>query len=354
MKNAAILTRGSFSTSKAKTAHGLIRHGKVFRIVEVVDETLVGKDAGEVIGLGHLGIPIVKDFSKAIDSLIIGIAPPGGKLPKKWREDIKKAIRSGIDIVSGMHEFLSCDKELAELARKHNVKLWDVRKYDKRELDIAKGYKHKVPVVLVCGTDSCVGKRTVALELLKSAERHGINAGFVATGQTGIMIGCDAGIAVDAIPSDFVSGAVEAMIKKVSENEKKQIIFIEGQGSLLHSAYGAVALGILHGAKPECTIIVHDPMRKFRDSCPEKIPSLESEIACTEKLGSTKVVGIALNCLHVKNKAHSARIVKSYERTYRLPTADVLKESRGTDKLLIPVIRNLRSAGWNFNLPEVS
>jgi uncharacterized NAD-dependent epimerase/dehydratase family protein len=189
--------------------------------------------------------------------------------------------------------------------------------------------------VLVAGTDSCVGKRTTALELVRSAQNKGLNAGFVATGQTGIMIGCDDGIVVDAIPSDFVSGAVEKMIQNVSSNKGKQIIFVEGQGSLLHSAYGAVALGILHGSKPECAIIVHDPTRKHRNSYPEKIHELEAEISAIEKLGNTKVVGIALNCSKVKLWKET---IKEHERKYNLPTTDILKDSNGAEKLLRAII----------------
>ncbi|MDI6856192.1 MAG: DUF1611 domain-containing protein [Candidatus Thermoplasmatota archaeon] len=333
---AAILARGCFGSSKAKTAHGLIRHSSKFKIKEVVDETLAGKDAGEFLGLGILGIPIVNDFSKDIDSLIIGIAPPGGKLPKKWRSDIKRAIKCHINIVSGMHEFLSDDKELATLAKQYNAKIWDVRKHEGK-LELAKGYKHKVPVVLVAGTDSCVGKRTTALELVKSAQKKGLKAGFVATGQTGIMIGCDAGIAVDAIPGDFIPGAVEKMVRKVSQ-KGKQIIFVEGQGSILHSAYGPVALGILYGSKPECVIMVHNPARKHRNSYPEKVPKLEFEIEAVQKLGNTSVVGISLNCKDVQSWE---KVAKEYERKYKLPATDVLKDSKGAEKLLNATISKL-------------
>lgn len=337
MKRAAILARGYFGARGAKTAHGLIRHGKIYKIVEVVDETLAGKDAGVVMGDGYLGIPIVEDFSKAIDVLIIGVAPAGGKLPERWRSDIKRAIQGGIDIVSGLHDFLAEDPEFAKLAKENKVNIWDVRKPpNKKELDIARGWVHQAPVVLVCGTDSCVGKRTTALELKRAAERAGLNAGFVATGQTGILVGCDAGIVVDALPSDFVSGAVEKMAQKASKD--KELIFIEGQGSLFHSAYGGVALGILHGAKPDMAIIAHDPARRGRNSYPEEIPKLEEEIELIEKLGKTSVVGISLNCQSVKNRSG---VIEEYERKYRLPAADVLRSKDGAEKLLRAILKKL-------------
>ena len=298
MEKASVLARGFFNSLRGKTAHGLIRHGKKYRIIEVVDETLEGKDAGEVMDGKWLGIPIVSDFSKDVGTLIIGVAPPGGRLPKEWRKDIINAIKNRMNIVSGLHDFLSDDKEFSELAKRYNVKIWDVRKPPKN-LSITKGFKSEKTVVLVLGTDSSVGKRTTALELVKSAEKNRINAGFVATGQTGIMIGCDAGVAVDAVPSDFVSGAVEKMIMDVSKN--REIVFVEGQGAISHQAYGSVALGILYGSKPDYVIMVHDPARKNMNSFPKKISRLEDEIWLIEKLGKTKVVGLALNCGNVKN-----------------------------------------------------
>ncbi len=333
MKKVSVLARGFFNSSRGKTAHGLIRYGKKYKIVEIVDETLEGKDAGEVMDGNWLGIPIVSDFSKDVDTLIIGVAPPGGRLPKSWRKDIGNAIKNRMNIVSGLHDFLSDDSEFSELAKKYHVKIDDVRKTPKN-LRIAEGFKSKKPVILVSGTDSSVGKRTTAFELVKSAEKKGINAGFVATGQTGIMIGADAGVAVDAVPSDFVSGAVESMVKKISKN--KEIIFVEGQGAISHPAYCPVALGILYGAKPDYVIMVHDPARKNMSSFPEKIPEIGDEIKLVEKIGKTKVVGLSLNCKNVKKWKVT---IKKYEEKTGLPSVDVLKEN--ADRLLEEIINRV-------------
>ncbi|PJB22182.1 MAG: DUF1611 domain-containing protein [Euryarchaeota archaeon CG_4_9_14_3_um_filter_38_12] len=334
MEKASVLARGFFNSLRGKTAHGLIRHGKKYRIVEVVDETLEGRDAGEVMGDGYRGIPIVADFSKDADTLIIGVAPPGGRLPKEWRKDIVNAIKNRMNIVSGLHDFLSDDPEFSQLAKRHGVKIWDVRKPPKN-LSIAKGFKSEKTVILVLGTDSSVGKRTAALELVKSAEKKGFNAGFVATGQTGMMIGADAGVAVDAVQSDFVSGAVEKMVMDVSKN--REIVFVEGQGAISHPAYGSVALGILYGSKPDYVIMVHDPARKNSGSFSGKIPKLEDEIKLIEKLGKTKVVGLALNCGNVKNWGKK---VKEYEEKTGLPTVDVLKEN--ADRLLKGITNHIK------------
>ncbi|MBU4190178.1 MAG: DUF1611 domain-containing protein [Candidatus Thermoplasmatota archaeon] len=334
MEKASVLARGFFNSLRGKTAHGLIRHGKKYRIIEVVDETLKGRDAGEVMGNGYRGIPIVADFSKDVGTLIIGVAPPGGRLPKEWRKDIINAIKNRMNIVSGLHDFLSDDKEFSELAKRYNVKIWDVRKPPKN-LSIAKGFKSEKTVVLVLGTDSSVGKRTTALELVKSAEKKGFDTGFVATGQTGIIIGADAGIAVDAVPSDFVSGVVEKMVMDVSKN--KEMVFVEGQGAISHPAYGSVALGILYGAKPDYVIMVHAPARKNMSSFPKKISRLEDEVGLIEKLGKTKVVGLSLNCGNIENWEET---VKEYEEKTCLPTVDVIKQN--ADRLLKEIINHIK------------
>ena len=338
-QTATILARGNFSKSRAKTAHGLIRHGKKYKILSIIDETLVGKDAGEVMGIDKKGIPIVENVDKNADVLIIGVAPAGGKLPQAWREDIKTAISNGMDIVSGLHEFLNDDPELLELATKNNVELHDVR-IPPKKLTIAKGIKPSVLVILVSGTDAACGKRTTALELYYAAIERGIKAGFVATGQTGLMIGADAGYAVDRIPADFVQGAVEESVQDVIKQGKK-LIFVEGQGALLHKIYSTSALGILHGSQPRYIVLVHPPLRKHRSSFPMMpVPEPEQEIKALEHLSQgSKVIGLSLNCEGVQNYKE---LCNKYEEQTGLITVDVLAESAGAEKLLDKILEEMK------------
>jgi uncharacterized NAD-dependent epimerase/dehydratase family protein len=342
LPKATILARGYFSLSWAKTAHGLIRHGRKYKIISVIDETLVGQDAGEVIGIGHKDIPIIDNVDLNADVLIIGVAPSGGRLPAKWREDIITAIKNGIDIVSGLHEFLNNDRELATLAKVHKVKLIDVRK-PPTKLHIAKRIKPSAPVILLCGTDAACGKRTTALELYNAALGRGINAGFIATGQTGILIGCDAGVAVDHIPTDFVAGEVERMVQEVID-QGKELIFIEGQGAILHHAYSTSTIGILHGAQPQYIILVHPPLRKHRSSFPEiPVPSPKQEIQALEQLlPGTKVIGLSLN---TKGAKDYLKICKKFEKSTKLPTVDVLADPKGADKLLDKILTQIDKKG---------
>lgn len=333
MQTASILARGYFCQNRAKTAHGIIRHGRKYKILNVVDETLADQDAGEVLGVGKLDIPIVDKIQAGADCLIIGVAPVGGKLPQEWKEDIKSAINLGMDIASGLHDFLNDDPELVKLAEDNSVTLWDVRApppYE--ELRVATGKKPSVPVVLSHGTDASVGKRTTLLEMYNAALDKDIKAGFVATGQTGILIGCEAGIVVDRLPADFVAGAVEKMVLDVAA-QGYGMIFVEGQGSLLHQAYSTSALGILHGAQPDYVVVTHDPARKYRGSFPEvKMPPLEQELELVKLLSlDSKIVGVSLNCQKTEDWQGA---IEEYQNRIGVLSVDVLNQNDGGELLV--------------------
>ncbi|WP_455392823.1 DUF1611 domain-containing protein [[Eubacterium] cellulosolvens] len=338
-QKATILARGFFNQSRAKTAHGLIRHGKKYQILSVIDETLVGQDAGEVIGLGKMGIPIMDEIDVNAEVLIIGVAPSGGRLPPAWRNDISNAIRNGMNVISGLHEFLNDDPEFVELARKYKVELIDVRK-PPENLSVAKNISPNVPVILVCGTDGRCGKRTTALELYRTALELEYNAGFIATGQTGLMIGCDAGFAVDHLPPRFAAGAVEGAVQDVIA-QGKELIFVEGQGALLHHAYSTSAIGILHGAKPRFIVVSHKPLRQDRASFPGiPIPPVEDEIKALECLApASKVIAISLNCNGAENYLE---LCKVYENSMGLLTVDVVADRAGANKIFKKILQNLK------------
>jgi uncharacterized NAD-dependent epimerase/dehydratase family protein len=340
VQTATILARSSFIQSRAKTAHGLIRHGKKYQILSVLDETLVGQDAGEVIGLEKKDIPIVDELDTNAEVLIIGVAPSGGRLPPEWRNDIISAIKSGMDIVNGLHEFLNDDPQFVELANENKVQLIDVRK-PPENLNVAQNIYPTVPVVLVCGTDACCGKRTTALELYHTALDHNYNAGFIATGQTGIMIGCDAGIAVDRLPPNFVAGAIESAVQDLIANGK-EIMFVEGQGAILHHAYSTSMIGILHGAKPKFIIVNHPPLRNARSSFSWiAIPPVEEEIKALELLSpDSKVIALSLNCQGAENYSD---ICKEYRNRTGLLSVDVIADKSGAKKIFDKIKVELES-----------
>jgi uncharacterized NAD-dependent epimerase/dehydratase family protein len=339
VQTATLLARGFFNQTRAKTAHGLIRYGQKYRVISVIDETLVGLDAGDEMGLGNKGIPIIDKIDTSADVLIIGVAPSGGRLPQAWRNDIIEAIKNGMDIISGLHEFLNNVPEFVKLANEYKIELIDIRK-PPENLTIATNIKPKVPVILIAGTDGRVGKRTTALEIYHLALENGYNPGFIATGQTGILIGCDAGIAVDHLPPQYISGAIENAVQDVI-TQGKDFIFVEGQGALLHHAYSTSAIGILHGAKPKLIIVSHKPSRKTRASFPGiPMPPVEDEIKALNRLSpDSKVIAISLNTKGAKNYLD---VCKDYEARTGLVTVDVLADKFGTKKLFDLIKTELR------------
>ncbi len=343
MKRAVVLARGQFRTGHAKTAHGLILHGRRYRIVAVIDETCAGLDAGELMGIGRRGIPVVSSLAevpKGTRALVIGVAPAGGRLPPAWRRDIVQAIRSGMEIVSGLHDLLGDDPALAALAKKHGVRIWDVRR-PPGKLSLAKARRWPVPVVLTSGTDCTVGKRTVTIELHRAARKRGIDAALVSTGQTGIMVGSDAGVVIDHVPGDFMSGAVEEMVQRMIRRGK-ELVCVQGQASLTHHAYGPVTLGILYGARPHYVVLVHEPGRKFRPSFPDQ-PVLGPmvEAALVKLLSGAEPVGISLNCSGCGRDAGA--IAREYERRSGLPVVDILRDGPG--RILDALLARLENDG---------
>lgn len=341
MRRIAILAEGSFDRQGAKTAVGVLRYS-ADTVVAIIDSTRAGQDAalalGDPEGLGK-GVPIVANFAATIpyepDTLLIGIAPIGGRLPDAWRVEVLAAIRAGLEVVSGLHEFLGDDQKLAAAAREYHGRIWDVRRPPEHlAMRIREGTPHRAGshVVSFCGSDCNVGKMTASVELDRAAQRRGLSSVFAATGQTGIMIS-GSGIPVDRFISDFVSGGVEAMVLDFAE--RYDWVFVEGQGSLGHPAYSAVTLGLLHGAAPDFLILCHEAGRTHIHGYDVAIPPLSVVRAINEEavgwLKPAPIVAIALNTARLSDDEARAAIEVAASDT-GLPVTDPVRF--GADVLL--------------------
>jgi len=338
MRRIAILAEGAFEWHYGKTATGVIRYGKD-TVVAVIDSTKAGKDVSQALGGSFgKGIPVVRNIHEALmyqpDTLLIGIAPMGGALPKEWHWQLLTAIEAGLDIISGLHVFVSDDDELRAAAEKRGVTIWDVRRPPEKNL-VARFIPHRPGshTVLLVGSDCAVGKMTVALELDREAQRRGLNSAFVATGQTGIMIS-GTGLPVDRIISDFVAGLVEEMVLDFSA--RHDWVFVEGQGALNHPGYSPVTLGLIHGSMPDAMIFCHKAGAtaiEGYENCP--LPSLKRMIAFNEDTVSwvrperpCKVVGLAL-MTHDLAEQEAQDALKQAEDETGLPATDVLRSGAG-------------------------
>jgi len=269
--------------------------------------------------------------ARGAGSIVVGVAATGGVLPGHWQNDLESAVEAGLDVVSGMHTRLTAFPQLVRAAERRGVRLVDVRHMND-QYPVATGRRRAGKRVLTVGTDCALGKKYTALALAGALRARGAAATFRATGQTGIMI-AGQGIAMDAVVSDFLAGAAEALSP---DNEPAHWDVIEGQGSLLHPAYAAVTLGLLHGSQPDAIVLCHAPERTTIEEYPDyPIPPLREVIDLYLRAGrltnpGVRCVGLSINSSTLDDAAWRRYRVQ-LERELGLPVCDPLRG--GVDEL---------------------
>jgi uncharacterized NAD-dependent epimerase/dehydratase family protein len=320
-----------FNTLEGKTAHGLVRFTERFDVVGVIDEKHAGKDAGEVLDNKPNGIPIFKSFKAAIKAVsaknfVVGLAPDGGRLPAEDKEVIKKAIREGMNITSGLHDILTKDEKLVKLAKKHGCTIKDVRKTpDRDELHFFTGKIEEVDClkIAVLGTDSAIGKRTSAWIIVHGFRKAGLKASMIGTGQTAWMQGAKYSMIMDSCINDFVSGEIEHATHEAWKNERPDLIVIEGQGSLMNPAYPG-GFEILAAGRPDYVVLQHAPKRLEYDGFPGyTLHPLPEQIRAIEVISGKKVIAITVNHEGMEDDEILPACEKITEET-GLPAFDVL------------------------------
>lgn len=324
-----ILTDGYIEANTAKTAICTIRY-RPEEVVAVLDRTAAGRTTGEVMGVGG-DIPIVAELADApqANTLLIGIAPPGGKIPAAWRPLLLEAIRRGLNVVAGLHDLLNDDSEFSAAARRHGVELIDLRTSDVCDVAHRRGIREGCLRIHTIANDCSCGKMVAAMEVARGLQRRDVDAAFVATGQTGIVV-AGGGIAVDRVISDFVSGAAERL---VLDNQHHEVIVVEGQGSLFHPRYSGVTLGLLHGVMPDGMILVYAMGRTHTYGMEQvPLPPLGRVIDFYQQAAGimhpARVVGIAVNGQGYSDDEVAAECDR-VEREFKLPACDVIRHGPG-------------------------
>jgi D-glutamate N-acetyltransferase len=320
--------RGSADPHHGKTARGVIRY-RPEHVVAILDSTRAEGDTQD-------GFPVVRTVDEALQygptTALVGVATQGGRFPPMWRELLKDSIRAGLDLENGLHEFVSEDPELVELAQQHGVELRDLRK-PPPGLNVPTGANltHGATSVLTVGSDCAIGKMTVSLELDREARRRGIKSEFVPTGQTGMAI-AGWGIAVDAVVSDFIAGAAERLVVEGVERGG-ELLLVEGQGSVLHPFYSGVTLGLIHGSAPHGFVLCHKAGERFVEEDERyPIPPLAELADLHARLSllarPAKVHAIALNTREL-DEAAAHRAVEQTASDTGLPTDDPVRFGAG-------------------------
>jgi uncharacterized NAD-dependent epimerase/dehydratase family protein len=342
-----VLTEGQTDPENAKTASCLIRY-RPDEIVAVLDGTQRGATSQQLLGVGH-ALPVVGSLVEApsANTLILGTAPAGGRIPAPWRAIILEAISRGMDVWSGLHDFLSNDAEFTTAAARHGVRLIDVRQNHERDVACRKGFRAECLRIHTVGHDCSVGKMVASVELTNGLKRRGHDAKFVATGQTGIMVEGD-GCPIDCVVADFAAGAAE---KLVLRNQHHEILVVEGQGSLVHPSYSGVTLSLLHGCAPHGLVLVYEVGRTVVTDVEHiPIPPLAEIRRIYEQMANVnvdfrcRVLGIAMN-----SRRLSAPEAEAERRRVRaelgLPVCDVIRD--GPEELVDAVLGYKAAGDWH-------
>lgn len=334
---ALVYCDGAFNTANGKTAHGLVRFTERYEVVGVLDAHYAGKDAGDVLDGRPNGIPIFKDIETAAAQLgaegkmptylVIGLAPDGGRLPQVAKATITKALEKGWNVDSGLHDFLTNDAELMQVAKANNCQVRDIRKTPDRDtLHFFTGDIEKVGCLklAVLGTDSALGKRTTAWLLVHAFRAAGKKAEMIGTGQTAWMQGAKYSMVMDSCINDFVSGEIEHAVVSAYTNENPDVIVIEGQGSLMNPAYPG-GFEILAAGRPDYVILQHAPTRVEYDGFPGyKIHSLQEQINAIQVISGKEVIAITVNHEGMA-KDQIPEVCKQITLETKLPAFDVLE-----------------------------
>ena len=322
---------GVLNRSDGKMGFGLLRYSAA-PVTVVIDRTCAGRTVAEVTDIA-VSVPIVASVHEALqyapDVLVPAIAPTGGVLPVEWRPDIMTALENGLSVVNGLHAPLADDLEFVRLAQRPGQFLWDIRQ-EPPNLPNGSGQARHLSAkrVLFVGTDMANGKMTAALEMDRAARKRGLRSRFLATGQIGIAIAGE-GVPLDAVRVDFASGAIEQMVMRYGNDH--DILFIEGQGSLLHPGSTAT-LPLLRGAMPTHLILTHRAGQTHLSRLEEiSIPPLRSVVrlyeqiaAATPEFPPARVCGIALNTASL-SEAEAQQTIAATQQESGLPVTDVIR-----------------------------
>ena len=307
----------------AKTAQG---------IVDWCPDICMGQirlpDCNADLGLTDLTLHEARE--KGANTLIVGVANRGGIIGEEWIRIFLEAVDLGFDIASGLHHKLIDIPDIAELAVAKGQNLFDVR-HPTNNFSLGNGKKRSGKRLLQVGTDCSVGKMYTALAIAEEMKDRGIKASFRATGQTGIFIAGE-GVSIDAVVSDFISGAVEEL---APDNDHDHWDIIEGQGSLFHASFAGVTAGLIHGSQPDALVLCHEPTRKHMRGLPGfPLPNLDDCMRLNLEVAkltnpAARFIGISMNTSNLESGEVDKLLDETSEK-FGLPCVDPMRGGVGS------------------------
>ncbi len=276
--------------------------------------------------LGLVDMDIAAAIEAGAKTLVIGVANRGGVIAESWVEVMLEALEQGLDVAAGLHNRLTDIPQLSTAAARLGRDLHDVR-HPSGGFSVASGVKRSGKRLLAVGTDCSCGKMYTTLAIEKEMRDRGMAADFRATGQTGILID-GAGISIDAVVADFISGAVEALSP---DNAPDHWDVIEGQGSLYHASFAGVSLGLMHGAQPDALVMCHEPTRVHMRGLPDyQVPDIQAcmdlNLHCARLTNpQVKFTGLSINTSSL-SETEAEAFLNSTEEQFQLPCVDPFRQ----------------------------
>jgi len=227
-----------------------------------------------------------------------------------------------------LHDYLSEDSELVNLAARYGAKIRDIRK--PAPINALHFFSGKIEAVTslkiaVLGTDSAIGKRTTAWLIVNAFQNMGLRTEMIGTGQTAWMQGAKYVIIMDSLINDFVAGEIEHAVWTAWKEIKPEVIVIEGQGSLMNPAYPG-GFEILAAGRPDIVVLQHAPARKEYDGFPGyRIQPLAQQIEAIELLSEKPVVAVTINHENMPDE-QIPLMCDAIEQAIGVPTFDVLRD----------------------------
>jgi uncharacterized NAD-dependent epimerase/dehydratase family protein len=333
-----------FGVFTSKIAASVLRY-RADTCVAVIDSTKAGGTVQDLLGYGG-PIPVISGIEEAYqfrpEVLIIGKGLHHGELPPAWKQPLLSAVQHGLNVVNSIHFRLDSDPDLAQAIRDNGVTVWETKSTPPVPLNKARVLGLDSYIIHTCGSDSNIGKKTTALQVYFEANRQGIRTGFAATGQSAMMITGN-GIAIDAVPGDFMGGAVEQVTMEAAEGN--EWVIVEGQGSLNHIGASGVALAILHGALPNALVFCHRLGLERTKVWNTPIIPIPELIRMNEELTRferpAKVAAISVNSAGLSDEEHRREAGK-LESDTGLPVIDPVRE--GGAGRLVEILRKHQAA----------
>jgi uncharacterized NAD-dependent epimerase/dehydratase family protein len=264
-----------------KEMHALVRSIDLlnFRITGIADppgKGLVGKDAGEALGIQPIGVHIQPRLHAALkeaDTLILGYVDQLSRIGKK--DFLRQSIQTALDHDCHIFSFLTVHRDaysdLYDQAEKKGLHItYPSISLEEAQYSIQAGSPHgpvDVPVLGVFGTSAQQGKFTLQLALRRQLLQEGYKVGQIGTEHHSALFGMDFSFPIGyatplSLPVQWYVPYLDYKMREICHQAHPDIILAGAQSGTIpydvheHSTHSLSSISFLLGTKPDACILV--------------------------------------------------------------------------------------------------